>query len=1046
MTMKRAKVSMMSRMNFSDSQTKALDLTKQNMLVSAGAGSGKTAVLVERIIRLLTTKNIALENILVLTFTNAGAQEFKSRIKKALESNPGYAHLSDALDEADITTFDAFSLKITKKYGYYLNLNPHIINLDKKIETVLMRRFFDAIMNSYYENPNQQFKDFAKRFLVDDDTNLFKLITSLHNQVDLAINPEQFVAQLLANYYSDDRFNDYYNELFTLVKKLYSELFMNAKKLEDSDHASLYDPLRETVSMLKTYDDFLEKFSLITKKPRIPKGSLSDFPEDEPINEWLKTKLSEIRALSKLGTKEEIKKAFLDDKKYAAFIIEIYQNVVKSVNSFKEEKNAFTFSDIAHRALALVNIPEVKAELQAQYEYILIDEYQDTSDIQEAFIAEISTNNVYMVGDIKQSIYAFRNANSDIFRAKYASFGKNDGGKLVVLNDNYRSRPEVLFAINEILSEVMSDAIGGANYRKDHVINYANKAYDKFTSSSQENGLRVLNYQMPEEEESKPNKIPLKNSDVEADIIIRDIQEKYNNGYLVFAKLENNEWGLRKVKYSDFTILASRSSHFKTLERRFAEAGVPLFNYKAIKINDDKVTIAFDALLVLYDGYRASHAPTTPAFRYAVASFLRSYVCNYSDQQLYDLLGNKNSDFARDETLMKIKAIADNSTNKPSSVIINELVTTFDLFTASYKIGNLAANTYKLTNKLSEINNLLALDFSIKDIIQYYKESDDLGLEQEISQPQLDKDSVSLMTIHNSKGMEFPLVYYFDLEAKFSMQATKNLPLTFDQKYGFMLPRNGNIISLPLLLSKNKIINNERSERMRLLYVALTRAREQMTLISSEKNNDKYFDISEVMSFKEMLKISHFYNRHIQKVTLATPKTLPPVALPHYQGREDFALKTLKYDFKVSIKDEIGADALPRVSETLLNRGTLLHKYIEIYDFKTKKLDYINNLTDRSHIKSLLNLPLFVNATSENVYREYSYFNEELSKVFTIDMFILGAREITLIDFKLANIEHLHYNEQVLNYMKHLAKVFARPVRGYLVSILNLTYREVKDE
>ncbi len=1043
---KKVGVKTMNKMTFSENQKKALNLNKQNILVSAGAGSGKTAVLVERIIRLLTTQNIALENILVLTFTNAGAQEFKSRIKKALESKGSYAHLVHALDEADITTFDAFSLKIIKKYGYHLNLNPRVNNLDSKIETVLLRRSFDKLMRDYYENPTQEFIEFAKRFLVDEDTNLFKLVMSLHRKVDLEIKPEQFTTELLDTYYSEARFETYYEQLFTHVKKLYQELFTNIKKLEDGEHAALYDPLIEEVRDLKSFDDFLEKFPLLTKKPRIPNGSTKEYTEDIPLNDWIGKKFGKIRKLSSLGSKEVMKNAFLDDKKHASFIVNLYKEVIKDVKAFKEEKNAFTFSDIAHRALELVNIPEVRAELQNQYEYILIDEYQDTSDIQEAFINEISTNNVYMVGDIKQSIYAFRNANSDIFRAKYTSFSKGDGGELVVLNDNYRSRKEVLLAINEILSTIMSENLGGANYRKDHVIGYANRTYDGLSAPGQKYGLRVLNYEMPEEEEKETNKIPLLKSDVEADIIIRDIQDKIKQKYLVFTRLPNDEWGLRPIEYRDFTILASRSSHFKTLERRFAASGIPLFNFKAIKINDDKVTIAFDALLVIYQNYTESNAPFSPSFRYAVASFLRSYVCNYTDQQLFDLLGNKNNDFSHDQTLLKIKAIAENRVGKPNSVIIEELVTTFDLFGAAYKIANLAANTYKLKNKLSEINNLFNLDFAIKDIIEFYKESKDLGLEQEISQPQLDRNSVNLMTIHNSKGMEFPFVYYFDLEAPFSTQAVKDLSLTFDQTYGFMLPRNGNLVTLPLLLAKNRIISNERSERMRLLYVALTRAREEMTLISTEKNYDKHVDLSEVMNFKEMLLISPFYEKHSKKLTLVAPESLPLIDIPTYTANEEFSLKTLDYTYKKPLKREISGPSLPRVSETLLKRGTLLHKYIELYDFKHKKLDYINNVNDRNHIKALLTLPLFINATSENVYREYSYFDEETGQTFTIDMFILGNREITLIDFKLANIDHAHYNVQVLNYMKHITKVFNRPVRGYLLSILNLNYRELKDE
>jgi ATP-dependent helicase/nuclease subunit A len=175
-----------------------------------------------------------------------------------------------------------------------------------------------------------------------------------------------------------------------------------------------------------------------------------------------------------------------------------------------------------------VCIPKVQNELRNQYEYILIDEYQDTSDIQEQFIQKIANNNVYMVGDIKQSIYAFRNANCDIFREKYARYRTGKEGKKVDLNDNYRSRPEVLNAINAILNELMTEDFGGANYKREHQINQGNKKYDKFKVPNQKVGLEVINYTIPKKNKDEPlaNESIRKSFEYETEYIVRDIERK----------------------------------------------------------------------------------------------------------------------------------------------------------------------------------------------------------------------------------------------------------------------------------------------------------------------------------------------------------------------------------------------------------------------------------------------------------------------------------------------------------------------------------------
>ncbi len=1027
-----------SSFTFSAQQQKAMSLTKQNMLISAGAGSGKTAVLVERLVQLITVKNIELDKLLVLTFTNAGAAEFKTRIKKRLESIPSHAHKAYAIDGADITTFDSFALKIVRKYGYLAGLDPDIKNLDGALAKVLFRRAFNAVMAPLYEKPTRAVQNYAKRFLLKDDAALLNTLYSIESEANLALNPAEFINNYVDHYYSKKQFERLYDDFTRLVISKLRDIASNAKKLEDPLHLKRYEPFLSEYSNVLTYEAYLAN-TVLQEKPRTPNHSYAEFADDEYFSEKNKQLFDELTEFRKTGDKKAMYTTFLENREHAVFLIDLYKKIKAQVEAFKLAKNTFTFSDIAHSAFSLVQLPAVQDELRNQYEYILIDEYQDTSDIQEAFINTFANNNVYMVGDIKQSIYAFRNANSDIFRNKYQKFAKKDGGVLVDLNDNYRSRHTVLAAINGILSDLMSDKIGGANYKNDHVIGYANKVYDANEVAGQRQGLKVLAYTIPEETEASKFTRKTTTQEYEAEIIIADIKAKMASGFQVF---DNENKVLRKITYKDFTILATRGTHFDDIERRFIAEGIPLYQDRDEKLQDDKVVIALNAMLTIFDAYTKETQPTSYEFRFAVASFLRSFINNYTDQQLLDLMGNKNRDYSSDLTLAKIAKLATELKEAPIVLIVHKLIAEFNFYGAINRIGNIQQNTFKLMSKVQEIENLAKLNFTMSELLLYFKEALDLDLKTQIVRPKISEDSVNIMTIHNSKGLEFPVVYYIDLEQDFYLMEKREQHRASDKVYGLILPSPNKAPTLHTILAEARMNENMLSERMRILYVALTRAREKMIVIQRAKAKDEVIvPLRDARNFRTVLLNAPLYVQAIEEIPLGAVKASPQLAIPTYMGKETITQKILPSHFKTS-PILITPQAPVVVSQYILARGTLLHKYIELYDFKTRKLDYIPNRDDREHIKKLFALPLFVPASETNVYREYAFLGAD-DKTYVIDMFILGAREITLLDFKLVNLDHAQYDVQVRNYANYLEKVFKRPVNAYLVSIMNLDYRRV---
>lgn len=1030
---------------FSPKQEEALSLNKENILVSAGAGSGKTAVLVERIIRILIDKEVPLERILVLTFTRPGAQEFKNRIKKSLLENKTHAHKAFAVDNADITTFDAYSLKILRKYGYlHPTMQSDITNLDANFEMVLMKQYFDEIMAEYYENPPLSLRYFATRFLSKDDRQLFELIKSLDQQVNLQIDPEAYLDNYLDSFYSDTKFEEIYKELDAYVVTTIRKVANAIKHFECERHLEAYETFLDHYGAILSFKDYMDNLDKFTYQRR-PSGSLKEHPEDLPHAEEVKIYLNDLKEVQVFESKDRMYDVFSENKGHAAFVIEIYSQIRAKLAAYKKEKQAYTFSDIARGAFELVSIPEIQHELKNQYDYILIDEYQDTSDIQEQFINKIANNNVYMVGDIKQSIYGFRNANCDIFREKYARYRKNEGGKKIDLNDNYRSRREVLQSINAILSEIMTEEYGGANYKKEHVINSGNLKYDEFKEERQKVGLEVINYVVPKNnKENRDNNVLIRDKiDYELDYIINDIEHKIVNKYQVYE----NKVGMRDVRYGDFTILIAQGTKFNRIEERFIRAGIPVYVDRDEEANENNINIAINKLLTIYVAYTKSDEPKGFEFRLAVASFLRGFVNKYSDQQLFDLLKDDNWDFSGDPILARIKKLAQTTKLLPVTEIIERLITEFDVYGALYNIRDLTQNTMKLSSKLEEIENLAALGLDLEAIVNYFKEREIAGVNAALKRVKLEHDAVTIMTIHRSKGLEFPIVYYMDLESNF-YQVSRSQVMKVCPKYGFILPEPSYKSQKTFIGFLSNIYTSKEtlSEKIRLLYVALTRAKELMVVIhSTNEDGEPYKTFEKSSNLKQLLLQSTYYDQ--KRLVVEPEDTQQRLSESEHSKEVKYIYSLHEHFYKFNKKPKTyTVSEIVDVDERLLARGTLLHRYFEEYDFTTKDLNYISDERDRQHMLNLLSLPFFANANANNIFREYEFIDDGTNKTYAIDCFIIQDDKIMLFDFKLSNIYHPSYDVQVRNYAHYLQKVFKKSVEGYLISITDLKVRKVSNE
>ncbi len=477
-------------MKWTNSQSDAINKRGTNIIVSAGAGSGKTAVLKERVGKLVEDKVVDdIDDLLVLTFTKAAAAEMKERIKKRLKESDNLKQndpnrqkeLLNKIDNCQITTFDAFALYIVKKYHNLLGMSKDVDIIDENIFEIKKTGFIKEVLQEYYVN-----KDSRLKYIISNFTNYKndQIIIDWVNIIDKYFDKCYKKDQKLDDYksYLDELYSQ--NNFDKLFKKYEKYVLEKKKKIND-----LYDQLSNYIVdinelkkngadkflLSENYDDVHDsvRYTPINLKDLGKNIFVEGFKEiaQDIYNKKIKTDREKLELIA-FFTKEELKNQFDSSRPTAEFLFEIVKKVNDKMRQYKDENNLYTYSDIAREAIEVVEKNSViRDELRNKYKEILIDEYQDTNDVQEYFIKLIENNNVYVVGDIKQAIYRFRNAKPEIFSEKYENYSNKKGGISIDLLENFRSRKEVVDTVNMIFNPIMDINIGGEDYMAHNMVN-----------------------------------------------------------------------------------------------------------------------------------------------------------------------------------------------------------------------------------------------------------------------------------------------------------------------------------------------------------------------------------------------------------------------------------------------------------------------------------------------------------------------------------------------------------------------------------------------
>lgn len=1026
-------------MAWTNEQKEAIYTEGTNIIVSAGAGSGKTAVLTERVLEKVK-KGISVDNLLILTFTKMAAKEMKERIGDKLKKEGLTSELAK-LDTADITTFDAYALSVVKKYHYYLNVSKDINIIDGSVITLYKRKILKDIFEELYEENNHEFIDFIQEYCIKDDKDIFEFILNINSKLDLKTNKREYLDNYINTVYDEVKIDNDIDNYIKVILKLISNINDYLEYIDDDDYlAKLYDVLSPLLSA-KSYDDIKSNISI---KLPILRGA-SDITRE--YRDKIKSTIDEIKKLTTYDSYDDIKRGILSTKGNAKVIIDIIKKLDDITYNYKVKYNSYEYSDISALAIKLVrDNKEIREEIKNNLNEILIDEYQDTNDVQEEFISYISNNNVYMVGDIKQSIYRFRNANPYIFKNKYDTYSNNIGGIKIDLNKNFRSREEVINNINLLFDRIMDNDIGGADYSLSHRMIYGNLMYKGDGDNKEDNNFSVYNYL---------NGTTFKNNEVEAFIIADDIKNKINSGYRAFGKDTN---GVRKIKYSDFAILLDSSKSFDLYKKILEYNGIPTSIVKSVNLTDGEVVLVIKNIISFI--IKINDNKIDNEFKKLFISIGRSFLFNTDDNVLFDYFLNNNF---KDSDIYKISY---NITKRLDTIsleeIIDLIVDNFDFYNKLFLLGDYNANILRI-QKLKEItNSLINLDYDIYDYQKYLDDIISNNLKLEYSVNDNSTDTVKIMTIHASKGLEFGVCYYGELYNRFNNSDAIS-KYSYDNKYGIILPYKDKFLYNTIYhnLSYRDYVMENISERIRLFYVALTRAKEKMIFIlpSNTKEDNKsigdiidnsirgkYNSFASIMYSLESITKDYYKNIDINDINLS--KDYNMISNNNYKEHLKLIndkievnttciLSSIKENKTFSKKD---IHIITKEEEDKLLYGRLIHELFECTDFNN-----LDNLSDNNK-KIIERFLEKVDISHANIYKEYEFIYDEDNTTYhgIIDLMLEYQDNIKIIDYKLKNINDDAYIKQLNGYKDYIEKLFNKKTSIYLYSITLNTLEEIK--
>ncbi|MFZ9781768.1 MAG: UvrD-helicase domain-containing protein, partial [Bacilli bacterium] len=700
-------------------------------------------------------------------------------------------------------------------------------------------------------------------------------------------------------------------------------------------------------------------------------------------------------------------------------ILDLLLELNRRLDHQKQQKQQFPFADIGKMALTILNDPDTLKTTRNQFQYIMVDEYQDTNDLQEALLTKIGNRNVFMVGDVKQSIYRFRNANSEIFNRKFLTYQPYESVEdkhqtKIILVENFRSRQEVLAAINDIFKHLMKKELGGITYNHEQALNFGQQLYQSLKTSSMNYDLEMVRYEKTEKD-TEFN---------EPELIAQDILRKIEQGVEVADLATQSK---RKASFKDFTILIDRKSNFEAYIKTFNQYGIPLEVFAERDLSDSDFYRVLKNIMVLMVHHHGEDM--VKGFEQAYISVLRSFIYQTKDPDLYAFMHGKKS-FKETALFTLLKTYIPLAQQLDLATWMQQLFQALKLEQALLTLPDLPSNLARLEGWLKHVQHLSGLGYTLKDYLNFLKQAQSLDVDLTIQASKQSDDAVQLMTIHKSKGLEFPFVYYPGLTKGFNMVETKGY-YQFSQLYGIQLPYPEAVYVRPIFA--DLILQEEQdaiiAEQIRLWYVALTRAKEKIILILESSQPKTIVDLERARCFADFMQI---YLQQQVNISIQNEVGQFPISLPTLPSvNKVIKDASVKFEFHPQpftvITPKRASKLLPdQVDEAALAYGTYLHECLFLLDFKTLDVRFIPNEKDRHLIAKIVAMPIFQQWQREamdnkiTVLKEYAYLDPSTNQTSMIDLLVIQGDKVTILDYKTNDIDDPLYETQVITYATYM--------------------------
>ena len=876
-------------LTFTPEQQKVIDLRNRNILVCAAAGSGKTAVLVERIIEIVTDEEhpVDIDRLLVVTFTNAAAAEMRERIGKALSARlcqtPDNVHLQrqvSLLHNAQITTIDSFCLFVIRNNFNDIGLDPGFRIADEGELRLLKQDTLTELLEQQYQEKNKSFLSCVEYFTGGSNDRLLEEYISKLYEFSMSYPwPEDWISQCMRGYkitsVSELEETDWCHYIIryirTLVAESIADLDIALQLTERPDGPYMYGETLEKekemlskLTQIETFAGFYEAFTTVSFG-RLPSK------KDDSVNPLLREKVQLLRKNLKKRL-DDIREAYLvlspekvvERMEAAAPNVEELLLLVLAYKELLDQRkrrdNMIDFHDMEHFALDILLsrqedgsvLPSTAArEYRAHFKEILIDEYQDSNLVQELLLKSISGEedenyNRFMVGDVKQSIYKFRLARPELFIEKYIGYTKEASNRQRIdLHRNFRSRPQVIDSVNSVFSRMMRPELGGVDYDEEAAL-YQGAVFPKSETGTEDSAAdpyRTEYLVIGKDEESR-----LTTRGQEAAAIAHKIRELYAS-----LKVTDKETGkLRPVRYSDIVILlrttAGWAEEFKAV---LEQEGIPAYvSSRTGYFQTVEIKVLMQLLRVIDNPLQ--DIPLYGTMKSFFGGFEEEEIAKIraEDKQapLYELLINYDGEEKEkvQEFLKWLSGYRRKTAYTPIHKLIQDILTEtgyLDYVTARPGGSQRRANVEMLLTRAAAFENTsyYGLFHFLRYMEQLEKYEVDYGEADILDE---NADVVRIMSIHKSKGLEFPVCFVAGLSKRFNMQDTTGRMIA-DADLGIGVDYVDEELRLQSKTLKKRAVAlkmklDTLGEEMRVLYVAMTRAREKLILTGMTADVDQF--------------------------------------------------------------------------------------------------------------------------------------------------------------------------------------------------------------